>query len=212
MKVTVLGATGPTGLEIVSQALAKSWEVTAIVRNPSKLPMTSALLHVVVGNVLDAATIRDDTRDADALVSALGAPGGIGKKGRTTLYSAAARTIVEGLSGRERIKVVFCSSAGVEEHDPSERWFYRYVAKPYFLQHAYDDMKEAESILRSSPLSWVLVRPGRLINGPGGHLIRVNEHFRPPGGMNITRADLAQFMLMQVESDEWIGRTPTLTE
>ena len=90
----------------------------------------------------------------------------------------------------------------LEGHDPSEVWFYRYVAKPYFLQRGYYDMKEAESILRSSSLSMILARLELLINGPGGHLIRTSEHFRPQRGVNNTRADLARFMLMQVESDE----------
>lgn len=34
MKVLVIGATGPTGQQIVEQALAQEHEVTAVVRNP----------------------------------------------------------------------------------------------------------------------------------------------------------------------------------
>ena len=36
-KITVLGATGETGIQVVKQALAAKYEVTAIVRNPDKL-------------------------------------------------------------------------------------------------------------------------------------------------------------------------------
>ena len=37
MKIAVLGATGPSGLQVVQEALERGHEVTAIVRNPEKL-------------------------------------------------------------------------------------------------------------------------------------------------------------------------------
>lgn len=214
MKIMVLGATGPTGLEILSQALAWGWEVTALVRNPAKLPaaLQRPSLRVVAGDVFEAAAIRACAAGADALLSVIGAPAGFGEKGATTVYSDAAKGIVAALAGDDRIKVIFCTSAGVEAHDPSEVWFYRRIAKPLFLQRGYDDMKAAEAILRASSLRWVLVRPGRLTGGAGGRSIRVSERFRPKGGIGLARADLARFMLAQVESDQWIGRTPTITE
>lgn len=212
MHITVLGATGPTGLAIVEQALARGWHVTALVRSPSKLQIQNSSLRVVAGDVLDPAAIRDCARDAAAILSVLGAPAGFLWKGKTTIYSDAARAIVGALAGDARTRVVFCTSAGVEAHDPSEVFFYRHIAKPLFLQRGYDDMRAAEAILRASSLRFILARPGRLVDGPGGRPLRVSERFRPPGGINLTRADLARFMLDQVESDEWLGRTPTLTE
>lgn len=37
MKIAVLGATGPSGLEVVKEGLARQYEVVALVRNPEKL-------------------------------------------------------------------------------------------------------------------------------------------------------------------------------
>ncbi len=39
MKVLIIGATGPTGQQIVQQALAQGHEVTALVRNPDQFEM-----------------------------------------------------------------------------------------------------------------------------------------------------------------------------
>lgn len=37
MRVVIVGATGPTGLELVQQAVDQGHQVTAVVRNPGKL-------------------------------------------------------------------------------------------------------------------------------------------------------------------------------
>ena len=37
MKVLIIGATGGTGNELIKQALAKNFTVTAFVRNPARL-------------------------------------------------------------------------------------------------------------------------------------------------------------------------------
>lgn len=37
MKVAILGATGPSGLQLVQEALERGHYVTALVRNPGKL-------------------------------------------------------------------------------------------------------------------------------------------------------------------------------
>ena len=42
MKLTVVAATGGIGEQVLEQALAAGHEVTAVVRNPGRLPVTSA--------------------------------------------------------------------------------------------------------------------------------------------------------------------------
>lgn len=52
MKIAVLGATGQTGLQLVSQALQQGHIVTAIVRNPGKMTITNDNLKVIQRIVL----------------------------------------------------------------------------------------------------------------------------------------------------------------
>ena len=59
MNLTVLGATGPTGTQLVEQALAAGHHVTALARSPEKLTITNPNLHVVQG---DAPTARRSPR------------------------------------------------------------------------------------------------------------------------------------------------------
>ena len=59
-------------------------------------------------------------------------------------------------------------------------------------------------------LDWTLVRPGRLTNRPGTGNYRVTPRYRPHGGINIPRADVASFMLDQLTDTHWSRQTPTL--
>ena len=61
MKFLVLGGTGPTGRHVVSQALEHDHHVTALVRDPKRLPITTERLRVLTGSV---------TGDQDALAAA----------------------------------------------------------------------------------------------------------------------------------------------
>ena len=47
MKITVFGATGGIGRQLVAQALNHGHDVTAVVRDAARLPISDVALHVV---------------------------------------------------------------------------------------------------------------------------------------------------------------------
>ncbi len=47
MRLAILGATGPTGQQLVKQALQAGHMVTALVRNPAKLPIKDKHLSII---------------------------------------------------------------------------------------------------------------------------------------------------------------------
>ncbi|MFZ2523085.1 MAG: NAD(P)H-binding protein, partial [Minisyncoccia bacterium] len=51
MKITIFGASGATGKNVVEQALAQGNEVTAFVRNPEKMDIKNDKLTVTQGDV-----------------------------------------------------------------------------------------------------------------------------------------------------------------
>lgn len=72
MKILVLGATGSVGRLIVAEGLARGHHITAFVRNASKIPQQSSNLRVVVGDVLDASSLRRALEGQDAVAYAIG--------------------------------------------------------------------------------------------------------------------------------------------
>lgn len=211
MKVLLIGATGGTGLEVIRQAPAREVEVTALVRSPDKLGDLAEHAAVVTGDVFDIDRVAGAAEGCDAAICAIGAPAGFLSRGATEVYSRAAAALVIALPRAGVSRLVFCTSAGVEGHDPGEALPYRLVAKPLFLQRAYDDMRAAESVIGESTLDWTIVRPGRLTNRTKPTPYRTSPRFRPAGGTGISRTNVAGFMLDQLTDHTWTHRTPTLT-
>src|SRR2546427_39868 len=56
-RVLIVGATGGTGRQLVTQALERGYTVTALVRDPSKLQIGHPQLKVIQGNVLDESSV-----------------------------------------------------------------------------------------------------------------------------------------------------------
>lgn len=205
MKLFILGATGATGRLLVEQGLERGHSVATIVRAP--LDLRHPALTAVKGDLFDERLLDEVSAGTDAFISVLAfTPELFGEKS-TDLYSRAAALLAR--RGARGKKLLFCTSAGVED-DPHEIWPYKYVLKPLLLKKGYEDMQRAEQIIAGSAFDWILVRPSRLTNGTLTKQFRVSEKFRPPGGSSISRADLAYFMLDQLDRDTWLHETPTL--
>jgi uncharacterized protein len=73
MKIALFGATGHLGQGILKEALSRGYDVTAIVRDPSRLAQRDDKLKVVTGDVAQPASWIDAVRGADAVVASLSA-------------------------------------------------------------------------------------------------------------------------------------------
>lgn len=71
MKVVVLAATGQAGRTILSELIRRGHQVTAVARNPDKLPKS---ISCVRDDLASADRIAEIIAGADAVVSAFGPP------------------------------------------------------------------------------------------------------------------------------------------
>src|SRR5512134_2043000 len=110
-KVLVLGATGGTGREVVSRALAQGHDVTALVRDPERLPVRSDRLRVVVGSVIDDdGPLTVAMHGQDVVISALG----VGKSLKSSgLIAHSAPAIVRAMERSGVRRLIFTSAYGV---------------------------------------------------------------------------------------------------
>jgi putative NADH-flavin reductase len=97
MRLTVVGASGKTGRHLVEQALHAGHTVTAVVRNPTRLPIRHQRLQVVTADVLDPAAIQPAVAGADAVISALGPHP---PRDRSSIMSAATASILHAMRCR----------------------------------------------------------------------------------------------------------------
>ncbi|MFD5763276.1 NAD(P)H-binding protein, partial [Streptomyces sp. NPDC127044] len=80
-----------------------------------------------------------------------------------------------------------------------------------WLQGVFGDPPPAPELLRGSGLDVTLVYPTILTKGPYTGTYTVIETPGKKIGGRISRADVADFMLRQVDSEEWSHRTAILT-
>lgn len=201
MRLFILGATGGSGRQLVNQALERHHRVTAFVRSPEKLGAARDGLTVIQGDVRSPDGMSAALRGHDAMLSALGPPG----PSRNTITSDSARTTVAAMqaTGVRRLLVV-----GVAALFPGVGMFGR-LLRNTLLRNIADDSAEMERIVKATRLDWTIVRPPRLTNGPRREHYGVsNDHLPPGAGGNatISRADVAHFMLDEVEQPAHIRR------
>ena len=110
-KILVLGATGATGREVVSQGLQQGHEVTAFVRRAERMTTRSERLRVIVGDVTsDGGALDDAVRSQEVVISALG----IGKSFRPRGFIARSVPRILEAMRRQRVgRLVFTSAFGV---------------------------------------------------------------------------------------------------
>ena len=77
MKITIIAATGGVGRQLVGQALASGHDVTAVARNPAKLPpdvLAAGTARVIAADLArpDPQVLESAVAGADAVLSALG--------------------------------------------------------------------------------------------------------------------------------------------
>jgi uncharacterized protein YbjT (DUF2867 family) len=207
-KILVLGATGGTGRLIVAQSLARGYDVAALVRSPGKAKSLPGA-KLVVGDARDPKVLREALRGRDAVVSALGTPASPFRE--VTLLSEVTRTLVGAMRDEGVARLVAVTGIGAGDSRGHGGFAFDRLILPLLLRHVYADKDRQEDIVRQSGLDWVLVRPTVLSNKPGRGAVRALVDLAGFHGGSVAREDVARFVLDQVETDAWIGRTPLIT-
>jgi len=206
VRLLILGATGPTGRNLLEQALAAGHEVTALVRNPARLTMTHARLAVAIGDATHSRALEGSMTGQQAVLSALGA----GNSLRLEVASPAIAALIPAMRARALKRVIFLSAFGVGETFAQASLLQR-LAYRTVLRQIFADKAKADAMLRQSGLDWTLVYPTVLTNGARVGTYRVGERLAMTGLPKISRADVASFMLEQLSSAEWLRRTAVIS-
>ena len=203
MKILILGSTGRTGQQLVTQSLKQNYEVTAVARDPSMLKLNHERLTVVKGSVLEKDVLEKALDGKDAVLSALG----VGKslKSKDLIFNAV-RTIIPAMNEKNVKRLVFLSAFGVGETFKQADFIQRIIFK-VFLRNIYADKSKADDQIRRSTLEWTLVYPVLMTDTPGTGKYKVGEKLEMKGMPTISRADVAEFMLRQLNDNTFIKKS-----
>ncbi|WP_373511388.1 NAD(P)-dependent oxidoreductase [Persicitalea sp.] len=211
MKLLVFGASGATGIQVVKQALEQGHFVTAFVRNPAKIEIKNANLDLVQGNVMDASSVRAAFDGHDAVLNCLGtSPNKVG-----TIRSDGTANILRAMEQTDTRRIIVQTTLGFGDSVKSldqTPWFFKYIIVPFLLKKTFADHERQEEIIRQSSLNWTIVRPGGLTNGERTEKYRHGFAYDDETiKASISRADVADFMLNQLTSEEYVRKITGLS-
>jgi uncharacterized protein YbjT (DUF2867 family) len=128
----------------------------------------------------------------------------------TTLFSQSTRILVDTMKAAGVRRLITVTGLGAGDSRGHGGLIYDAVVFPLLLKRVYDDKDVQEWIVRSSGLDWTIVRPGLLTNGPATGRYRVLIASKDWQFGAISRADVTDFLVRQIDDRALIGATPLL--
>ena len=205
MKLTIFGASGKTGVELVKQALEKGHEVTAFLRDPTRLPVKHDLMELVIGDVLTAENIADAVQGQDAVVCILGS----NDLKKTNIRSTGTANIIKAMKQEniQRFIVVSAMGTGDSWHTLSSTGKFLYAT---VLKSSREDHEAQETAVKASGLDWTIIRPSGLTDEPKTGVYEIGENI-PAKTSRIARADVADLILKELEHNKFMHKAVTIT-
>lgn len=208
MRLLVLGATGGTGLELLRQGLSLGHEIAAFVRAPAKLQLADARLQVIHGALpADAAALEAALKGRDAVICALGVRNALKSGG---LIEGAMRALVPAMERAGVLRLLLVSANGVGETRARSPLLPRILYR-LLLGDIFADKAAGEAIVRASSLEWTIAYPVLLTDGPRSGRTRAGEALELRGMPKIARADVADFLLRELEARAFVRKGVVLS-
>jgi putative NADH-flavin reductase len=208
MKVLLIGATGLTGKAILNQGLDQGYEITALVRDASKLAVSAPHLHLVVGDALKTVDVDAAMAGQDAVICCLGT--GLTIK-HVTLFSDGTQHLLDAMRKHAVRRIVCITGIGAGDSRGHGGFFDDHVIEPTLLRSIYEDKDRQEELLRHCDRDWIIVRPGQLTNDKATGKYRALLDLKGVTVGKIARADVAAFVLQQLTGADFLRKTPLLT-
>ncbi len=199
--VLVAGATGQTGRIVVQRLVEEGFAVRALVRDAERAEalLGSTGVEYATGDIKDPASLTAAFTGIDAVVSAVGAKSGKGPDRPEAVDYEGVRNMVDAARQAGVGHFVLVSSRSVTQEDhPLNRMFG-------------DVLKwklKGENALRASGVPYTVIRPGGLLNAPGGQkTIILQQGDTVTTQTAIARADVAELCVQALKHPEARNRT-----
>lgn len=205
MRLTIFGASSATGRLLVEKALSSGHEVNAFVRDPARLTLTHPHLKVTCGDALNPTHVEEAIRGSDAVLSTLG------PKGKPTVMAAeSTMNIVNAMQKHSVKRLVVVSVAGIPVPQDNRKKNLIDGLLKVMLRDVFTDRENQIAVLNASKVEWIAVRVTRLTDEAAKGSVKA-FFGNPNPSYKVTRADVANFMLEQLTSNQWVRQAPILS-
>ncbi|MBD7907612.1 NAD(P)-dependent oxidoreductase [Sporosarcina gallistercoris] len=186
MRISLFGGTGRVGSLLLTKFLDDGHHVTALARNPEKLPVHPNLT-VIQGDAKELAAIATTILGSEAVVSALGTD-------KTTTLSEAIPHMIQAMKDEKIKRILTIGTAGILQSriDP-EQLRYEAGDSNRKLTAAAEEHDAAYRALSASNLDWTIICPTYLPDGEPTGIYRTEDNRLPLEGKQISTGDTAHF-------------------
>ncbi|WP_121610774.1 NAD(P)-dependent oxidoreductase [Mesobacillus foraminis] len=208
MKIAIIGASGKAGSLILKEAGSRTHEVTAIVRDASKVK--SQNVAVFEKNIFDLKA--EDIKNFDIIVNAFNAP-----FGEEHLHVEAGRVLIEALKGAPTTRLIVVGGAGslfVDETKTVRKFETPEFPEAYFAtaKNMGENLKELQN---TSGVQWTYISPAGFFDAEGkrtGSYQKGGDQliFNSKGQSYISYADYAIAVLDEIENQQHINERFTV--
>ena len=208
MNILLIGATRGIGYELLQQLISAGHHVTAILRNPQRLQISNDNLKVIKGDILDKRSVEEGVEGQEAVCITIG----INPTLKTVeVFSRGTSLVIDAMKKYSCQRLICVTGIGAGDSRNHGGIFYDRIINPLLLKNIYADKDRQETIIRNSGLEWLIVRPGFLTNGPLTGQCRVLNDLRGIKAKKISRADVADFIVQELEHLKHKEQTPLIT-
>lgn len=209
MQITIFGASGKTGLQLLHRALERGHHVIAYARTPSKINLQHQNLTIVQGDVRAADTVAFAIKGSDGVINVISPT----PDSPEDLMAQAAKHIISGMQEHGVSRLIWSTGAGVPaaEDDPTLihkaiQFLLKLAAKDVF-----ENARRGVAVVKESDVDWTIARAPMLTNEARKkdyHVSYVDSNMGP----SLTRENFAAFMLNLVESDDYLHDMPAVSD
>lgn len=201
MTITIFGATGMVGKQLVKEALLMGYTVKAFGRNvfAADFPENDQL-ELLHGALFDAGQVRHAIKGSDAVLSAIGGAFDGTDKSR----SLGMKNIIEQMEKEKVSRIVAVGGMGVLEDENGQLLMDNEDYPREYLPVGREHLKAYE-YLKHSKLDWTFVCAPNLVDADAsGEYLAASEQNPPVADLRIKTGDLALFMLTEISKNQYI--------
>lgn len=212
MRVAVIGAAGKVGQRTVMACQHAGLQTVAVARDPYRIQdlPPSPEVRRIAADVLDAPSLRNALTDVQAVICTFGAPLNLSTITTVpTLCTQGTSNLIQIMHDLRICRLICMTAIGVGSSRHRGRWAFRNLIRPILLGRIFQDRQQQEQLVRNSGLQWTIVRPAELTDDPAGPWrTTLADQTSPPEPATIPRATVANFLVHELQSSQFLHQDP----
>jgi len=203
--VSVFGASGRVGKEVVKLALLQGFKVKAHCRISSNCGYKHDNLTVIKGDITNYDLVKEVVKESDCVIITVGH-----KSPFTDIFCReSAGLIIKAMKELNLLRLVCLTGAMIGNSDENLTFPFRTMKKIVVKKYksSFEDRAGQEEEVINSGLDWTLVKPPRLVENGERKIFIYSETLKMGLASSIGFDDLAEFIVEQIASKDYLHKS-----